>query len=147
MEGRNKLLLAFLLSQHRFETSCTKLLMRCATRLCSSTAHGASSSCRYIAQRGSTLNAKVWSQSVRMKRKTRATVEQPEEPQKPQKAGPNPPGIDYRSQPEKYKIARGEQGVLTVEPYKGEILPHWRFRWVTVIMLCILNRARLVLKG
>ena len=32
---------------------------------------------------------------------------------------PNPPGIDYKSKPELYKIARGEQGVLTVEPYKG----------------------------
>ena len=32
---------------------------------------------------------------------------------------PNPPGIDYRSKPELYKIARGEQGVLTVQPYKG----------------------------
>ena len=42
---------------------------------------------------------------------------------------PNPPGIDYRKQPDLYKIARGEQGVLTVEPYKSEILPHWRFRW------------------
>ena len=44
------------------------------------------------------------------------------------RAQPNPPGIDYRQQPELYKIARGEQGVLTVEPYKSEILPHWRFR-------------------
>lgn len=41
---------------------------------------------------------------------------------------PNPPGIDYRKHPERYRIARGEQGVLTVEPYKSEILPHWRFK-------------------
>lgn len=25
-------------------------------------------------------------------------------------------------------MGRGEQGVLTVEPYKSEILPHWRFK-------------------
>lgn len=38
------------------------------------------------------------------------------------------PTIDYRAHPERYRIGRGEQGVLTVEPYKSEILPHWRFR-------------------
>ena len=27
-----------------------------------------------------------------------------------------------------YRVGRGEQGVLLVEPYKGEILPHWKFR-------------------
>ena len=36
--------------------------------------------------------------------------------------------IDFRAQPERYQIGRGEQGVLTVEPYKSEILPHWRFK-------------------
>lgn len=36
--------------------------------------------------------------------------------------------IDHRQHPEHYRVARGEQGVLTVEPYKSEILPHWRFR-------------------
>lgn len=36
--------------------------------------------------------------------------------------------IDYRAHPEKYVIGRGEQGVLTVEPYKSELLPLWRFR-------------------
>ena len=36
--------------------------------------------------------------------------------------------IDYRAHPEKYVIGRGEQGVLTVEPYKSELLPQWRFR-------------------
>ncbi len=35
--------------------------------------------------------------------------------------------LDYRAQPEKYVIGRGEQGVLTIEPYKGELLPLWRF--------------------
>ncbi len=37
-------------------------------------------------------------------------------------------GIDYRAHPERYVIGRGEQGVLTVEPYKSELLPLWRFR-------------------
>ncbi|QXE02171.1 DUF4385 domain-containing protein [Terribacillus sp. DMT04] len=36
--------------------------------------------------------------------------------------------IDYRQQPEKYRVGRGEQGVLMVEPYKSELLPHWRFK-------------------
>ena len=35
---------------------------------------------------------------------------------------------DFRQHPELYRIGRGEQGVLSVEPYKGEILPHWRFK-------------------
>lgn len=36
--------------------------------------------------------------------------------------------IDFRERPDLYRIGRGEQGVLLVEPYKSEILPHWRFR-------------------
>ncbi|RYX78714.1 DUF4385 domain-containing protein [bacterium] len=35
--------------------------------------------------------------------------------------------IDFREHPEKYVIGRGEQGVLIAEPYKSEILPHWKF--------------------
>ncbi|WP_047866271.1 DUF4385 domain-containing protein [Rubrobacter aplysinae] len=35
---------------------------------------------------------------------------------------------DFRKRPELYKTGRGEQGVLLVEPYKSEILPHWRFK-------------------
>ena len=35
---------------------------------------------------------------------------------------------DFRQHPELYQVGRGEQGVLLVEPYKSEILPHWRFR-------------------
>lgn len=38
--------------------------------------------------------------------------------------------IDFRRRPELYRIGRGEQGVLLVQPYKGEILPHWRFKAV-----------------
>lgn len=36
--------------------------------------------------------------------------------------------IDFRQHPELYRVGRGEQGVLLVEPYKSEILPHWRFK-------------------
>ncbi|WP_079505177.1 DUF4385 domain-containing protein [Mesobacillus jeotgali] len=36
--------------------------------------------------------------------------------------------IDFREQPELYRVGRGEQGVLLVEPYKSEILPYWRFK-------------------
>ncbi|MCX8957332.1 DUF4385 domain-containing protein [Erwinia psidii] len=36
--------------------------------------------------------------------------------------------IDFRQHPERYQVGRGEQGVLSVEPYKSEILPHWRFK-------------------
>ena len=38
------------------------------------------------------------------------------------------PGEDYRAHPARYRVGRGERGVLTVQPYKSEILPHWRFR-------------------
>jgi hypothetical protein len=38
--------------------------------------------------------------------------------------------IDFRKRPELYRIGKGEQGVLLIEPYKGEILPHWRFKTV-----------------
>jgi hypothetical protein len=36
--------------------------------------------------------------------------------------------IDFRQHPECYRIGKGEQGVLLVEPYKSEILPFWRFK-------------------
>ncbi len=36
--------------------------------------------------------------------------------------------IDFRQHPEQYQVGKGEQGVLMVEPYKSEILPHWRFK-------------------
>ena len=35
--------------------------------------------------------------------------------------------LDLRQHPELYRVGVGEQGVLSVEPYKSEILPHWRF--------------------
>ncbi|STX29130.1 Uncharacterised protein [Legionella beliardensis] len=36
--------------------------------------------------------------------------------------------INFRLHPERYIIGKGEQGVLIAEPYKSEILPHWRFK-------------------
>lgn len=36
--------------------------------------------------------------------------------------------LDLRKHPGLYRTGRGEQGVLLVEPYKSEILPHWKFK-------------------
>lgn len=36
--------------------------------------------------------------------------------------------LDLRKRPKLYRVGKGEQGVLLVEPYKSEILPLWRFR-------------------
>jgi thiamine kinase-like enzyme len=36
--------------------------------------------------------------------------------------------LNLRQHPELYRVGRGEQGVLTVEPYKTELLPLWRFK-------------------
>lgn len=38
--------------------------------------------------------------------------------------------IDVRSYPQFYKRGKGEFGVLLYQPYKNEILPHWRFKTV-----------------
>lgn len=38
------------------------------------------------------------------------------------------PDIDYRAQPQQYRVGKGEQGVLICEPYKSEIGRHWRFK-------------------
>lgn len=35
--------------------------------------------------------------------------------------------VDFRQHSNLYRVGRGEQGVLLVEPYKSEILPFWRF--------------------
>ena len=34
---------------------------------------------------------------------------------------------DFRIHPEKYRVGRGEEGVLLAEPYKSELLAHWKF--------------------
>ena len=36
--------------------------------------------------------------------------------------------LDLREHPELYRVGKGEQGVLLVEPYKSEILRFWRFK-------------------
>ena len=38
------------------------------------------------------------------------------------------PDVDYRKNPELYRVGKGEQGVLICEPYKSEIGPFWRFK-------------------
>lgn len=38
------------------------------------------------------------------------------------------PDIDYREHPERYRVGKGEQGVLICQPYKAEIGQHWRFK-------------------
>lgn len=36
--------------------------------------------------------------------------------------------VNYRKNPRKYVIGRGEFGVLMYQPYKSEILPHWTYK-------------------
>lgn len=36
--------------------------------------------------------------------------------------------LNLRDHPELYRVGKGEMGVLLVQPYKSEILPHWRFK-------------------
>ena len=36
--------------------------------------------------------------------------------------------LDYRKYPDKYVIGKGEFGVLKYEPYKSELLPHWKYK-------------------
>jgi hypothetical protein len=38
------------------------------------------------------------------------------------------PDIDYRLEPDKYRVGKGEQGVLICQPYKTEIGQYWRFK-------------------
>src|SRR3569833_1587022 len=35
--------------------------------------------------------------------------------------------VDYRREPHRCRIGRGKKGVLSIQPYKGELLPLWRF--------------------
>ncbi len=37
-------------------------------------------------------------------------------------------GVDFRRHPDRYRVGRGEEGVLTAEPYKSELLPLWRIK-------------------
>jgi hypothetical protein len=36
--------------------------------------------------------------------------------------------VDYRLHPKRYRVGKGEQGVLICEPYKSEILKYWKFK-------------------
>lgn len=36
--------------------------------------------------------------------------------------------IDYRANPGAYRVGKGEQGVSICQPFKDEILPHWKFK-------------------
>lgn len=35
--------------------------------------------------------------------------------------------VDFRAEPERYRVERGEQGAFKVEPYKSELLPLWGY--------------------
>ena len=39
--------------------------------------------------------------------------------------------INFRKNPELYRIGRGEQGVLLVRPYTNDICQYWRFKTPT----------------
>jgi len=36
--------------------------------------------------------------------------------------------LNLRQNPHLYRIGRGEEGVLSVQPYKSELLPFWKFK-------------------
>jgi hypothetical protein len=40
--------------------------------------------------------------------------------------------VDYRAHSMKYRVGKGEQGVLICEPYKSEIIPQWRFKTASI---------------
>lgn len=42
------------------------------------------------------------------------------------------PALDSTDLRMAYRIARGEQGVLTFEPYKSILLPYWRFKTIPI---------------
>lgn len=42
--------------------------------------------------------------------------------------------LDLRAHPELYRVDSGEQGVSLVEPYKSEILSHWRFATLDIAL-------------
>lgn len=53
--------------------------------------------------------------------------------------------IDFRKRRNLYRIGKGEQGVLLVETYKSEILPHWRFKTVAEAKKSSVNIYRMFL--
>jgi hypothetical protein len=38
------------------------------------------------------------------------------------------PDINYQTNPERYRVGKGEQGVLICEPYKSKLVKYWRFK-------------------
>src|SRR4051794_13033163 len=52
---------------------------------------------------------------------------------------------DFRQRPDLYRIGGGGQGVLLVEPYKGELLPHWRFKTVAEAMESVAKICKMFL--
>lgn len=53
-------------------------------------------------------------------------------PPPPDPASLPTPSLDSQALRMSYRIARGEQGVLTFEPYKSILLPYWRFRTLPI---------------
>jgi uncharacterized protein YktA (UPF0223 family) len=43
--------------------------------------------------------------------------------------------VNFRQNLELYRVGVGEQGVLLVQPYKGEILPFWKFKNVEIAII------------
>nr|POE99558.1 hypothetical protein CFP56_78038 [Quercus suber] len=64
---------------------------------------------------------------MQVKKEARESVEPPEVKESVPDTFPMP-ALSSQSLRMSYRIARGEQGVLTFEPYKSILLPHWRFR-------------------
>lgn len=59
------------------------------------------------------------------------------------------PDVDYRKNPNAYRVGKGEQGVLICEPYKSELSPLWQFATpatATSSARKILNKFRWYLK-
>ena len=65
------------------------------------------------------------------KAKTKARS-QPDEHQSIDLQSLSTPAFDSKDLRMSYRIARGEQGVLTFEPYKSVLLPYWRFKTVPI---------------
>ncbi|GAA5919867.1 hypothetical protein JCM1841_002082 [Sporobolomyces salmonicolor] len=72
---------------------------------------------------------------MRSRKRTRTTSSPSvsSSPSTPASLSPAPPSSNSRPKPShalrmSYTIGRGEQGVLTFEPYKSYLLPLWRFR-------------------
>ena len=52
------------------------------------------------------------------------------------------PALESKELRMSYRIARGEQGVLTFEPYKSILLPYWRFKTLPIAQVSSINLKR-----